>query len=284
MTSPVATARRSTVGLGALGLRFVLAFAVLAFVGQLVAVSACSKEETEGGGGQPATTTEGGGGAGGLGGDGGMGGEGGDGGTPEICEEDPCKLTSPQCGCAEGERCHLPSVAAQCWPEGDVEVGQYCSNDCEAGYRCWGLGGDPICRAYCEDDSDCLPPGGRCVVELFSGVAKLCTENCDAITSTGCKHKDPGLKCALNIDSNQMVFSYCTDAGEKGQDEPCGSASQCAAGMTCIGSSQEPGNFCRTWCDYPSAILCPEDHGCASITPPLTIGQKQYGVCIPLPS
>lgn len=270
MTFPSAAARVSiVVGLWA---------AALVFAGQ-----SCAADETQGGGGEPPATSEGGGGEGGVGGEGGNGGDGGVGGVPEVCEEEPCKLTSPQCGCADGERCHLASVSPQCWPEGGSELGTYCFNDCQAGDRCWGLGGDAICRSYCEDDGDCLPPGGRCIIELFAGVAKLCTENCDAITGTGCKHKEPGLKCEVNIDSNQQVYSYCTDAGTKLQNEQCGSPAQCAAGLTCIGSSQEPGNYCRAWCDYPSTEHCPEGHGCASITPPLTIGQKQYGVCIPVP-
>ena len=245
---------------------------------------ACTVEETEESDDASTTTSsaaaggEGGdAGAGGLGGAGGGGGEGG----AEPCEAAPCKLTIPQCGCPDGERCHTPSVAPLCWPDGNVGPIEYCNNDCQAGYRCFGVGGDAICRRYCDTDNHCVGPGAKCVFPLFGGTTSVCSENCDAVTGIGCRDKQEGLKCEVGVQSATLnVYSYCTDAGDGVQDEVCSQPAHCAQGYTCIKESSETEQKCRRWCPYPSSSTCEEGGTCVPITPALTIGSVQYGVCI----
>ena len=238
-------------------------------------------------------TASGSGGNGGNGGGGassatgGAGGSGGSGGSLPACEEDPCKLTLPQCGCPSGERCTVKVNLATCEPEGAVDLGDKCGSDCKAGALCYNnlAGGSPTCHKFCASDDDCAGPGALCLYDVGNGLSSLCTQNCDPVSSVGCKL--PGeLKCDLGREAQGMQrwFTRCTGLGSKVQGETCVSSNQCAAGHGCVGLTDMNNvttNVCLKWCDVASPS-CPNNSQCGTLNPAVVIGSKTYGACVPL--
>lgn len=230
-----------------------------------------------GGGDTGGTTVIGGsGGAGGSGGSGG-GDTGGTGGSGGYCSEDPCKLTMPQCGCPQGEACHLVSYFRVCLPAGNQTSSQSCQDDCAPGLVCLEAPGtytDPICHKYCYDDSDCDPPGGLCLLSILGNVG-ACTHNCDPITTVGCD--EPNHKCGIftEADPPYRNLTQCTAAGTGTQQQPCSSSFDCAPGLECLSINSQ--TMCLTWCNV-NAPYCPVGT-CLSFTTPMLLGSVEYGAC-----
>jgi hypothetical protein len=271
--------------------------ALLVLVGGawLVGVGACAKgaSSTDEGSTTSTTTTST---TGGMGGDGGMptaggmggapagmGGMGGDGGMMEECSESPCKVTAPQCGCPDPlTKCSLQNYVRVCKTAGSGQAGDACDNDadCAAGTMCLFVAGLGVCRAFCEQDASCAPPGGLCTIELAlsPGTEKWCSDNCDPITTAGCTL--PGSKCELlqAADPPQPWYSVCVTAGTGVQGDPCNSLDDCAPGLGCLTVNSV--SSCHQWCNV-GAPNCPAAAPtCAPFDPVLTIGAIQYGGCL----
>ena len=234
---------------------------------------------------EPATTSTGtggatGGGGGAVGGSGGLGGQGGTGGEAPTCEEDPCKLVLPQCGCPVGERCHLKTGKRTCVAEGMVELGYKCANNCTAGHLCYNnlTGGSGVCHKYCNSDQDCAAPGGICFHQVSGGAASLCTQNCDPVTDTGCFEK-PEMKCELNAFGDPPNwFTYCTGVGSKNAGDTCVSSNQCKPGHGCVGVNMV--SICAQWCSMPPNGNCEVGYTCVGFMNPATVGSIEYGACV----
>lgn len=87
----------------------------------------------------------------------------------------PCD-TSPQCGCADGETCHVVDFdtgARACKPSGATAAYQPCADTygCVAGHVCVAK----ECKPYCQQDRDCdmnhprCAPVGRGATETIPG-------------------------------------------------------------------------------------------------------------------
>ncbi|MBW2455735.1 MAG: hypothetical protein JRI68_14555 [Deltaproteobacteria bacterium] len=263
-------------GTGSLTLMWGSAAAGLALA--FVACASGGGSKGEGGSGNTGAGLVGGqGGGGGFGGFGGFGGSGGQGGLP--CEEDPCRLVAPQCGCPAGDRCTFAGGAKSCAPNGDKAKAEACENDCQAGMLCLDAdqGAGSLCHQYCIDDEDCDAPGGLCLMSVTGlGPEKLCTHNCDPVSSAGCN--DAGSKCdiyTLTADPNTKL-TQCGGFGTGTQDSPCGDASDCTKGYTCVNNGTT--TVCMQWC-MVAQPTCSQGQ-CMPLNPTTMLGSVEYGVCV----
>lgn len=240
--------------------------------------------ESQGAGGEGGAT----GGEGGAAGGGGSG-QGGAGGAPYVCEEDPCKLVAPQCGCGAGEKCSVDNQGARvCVPEGEGLLGEECSGQaCIAGLICVVTKSTAptvsTCMKFCEADIQCKEPGGLCIYSLNDGTgdpiegASLCTQNCDPVTNTGCPVAQTSCQATQEARGEQRFFTFCTGAGLGGQGAVCTTAQDCQAGFGCFNVGAE--SNCLKWCNVESAT-CPGGTTCQIPNPAITIGTVAYGACI----
>ena len=224
------------------------------------------------------------GGAGGTAGAAGMvdpGGMGGVGGVPVPCDEDPCKLTLPQCGCAADEMCGLhPVGGVQCMAIGMTPLGENCvAGGCEPGHVCVNnnTGAPPFCHKFCDDDMDCSGPGALCVLEIGTEMLPACSQNCDPVSSVGCDA--PNTKCDLAQHVATMTFfTRCVGEGNFTQNEICNSSWQCQIGMGCFNITGQMERECLTWCNLDNPV-CPTMTNCGPLNPPVVIGTVTYGAC-----
>ena len=208
----------------------------------------------------------------------GSGGANGSGGSAP-CTESPCKLTSPQCGCATGEMCNTFLGNRSCTTEGTQAQGEECNTNslsCLAGLRCIVLDNSAgRCQSFCDTDAECQLPGGRCVFDLSDTQGtKACSENCDPVTSQGCTFA--GQRCTAGFDETDTGFTLCMTAGAGTQGSACSAESDCAAGYSCVTVNNQ--QACRQWCTVGSTCLT-QCIQAAEFTPPLVIGTVSYGVC-----
>lgn len=233
-------------------------------------------------GGASATTGSTGGGTAGSGGDG--GGLGGTGGAAPMCSEDPCKLTSPQCGCSDGEMCTLRADGERtCGPAGTAQVGEVCnaSKLCAPGALCLGLGSnfEGLCRAFCDDDSDCgNGPGAGCALRVgTTGGApaedRMCSESCHLVTNDGCPVE--GTRCVAITTTR----TACASAGAGALGDTCIGESDCGVGLGCVASPTQPNTKECMQLTTASNPQCPE--GTAPENTDVTIGSVTYLVCVP---
>lgn len=221
---------------------------------------------------QPPPPTSDGGGAG----DGGAGGEGGV--FDDGCEEQPCKLVSPQCGCPIGQRCtHNSQGDKSCVAAGGKPAGAACQSDCLAGHVCadFGTGAPALCHRYCNGNADCVGDGSLCILALTGVDEMICTHACEPIGQTGCPAM--GTKCDAGV-SNQEGFSFCTAVGNGVQGDLCANTSECGAGLTCSAFNAGP-LTCYTLCDVDNPI-CPGLATCRAFADTLDIGIIEYGICV----
>lgn len=207
-------------------------------------------------------------------------------GTP--CDEQPCKLVAPQCGCGADEKCTLVSGNERgCTEDGTRAPGQACGEgigECEAGGVCvyvFDAEDTLSCARWCESDLQCDGQGGLCAIGL-QGVddVKLCSDNCDVVSSSGCAIS--GTKCSVYYDATDMRnFTACVGAGAGVAQSECNNeTNQCAPGFGCF-QTQEEGEVyrCFKWCSS-AAAECPDDLTCRTdFDPPITIGAVTYGIC-----
>lgn len=198
-------------------------------------------------------------------------------GTGGVCAEAPCKLVTPQCGCAGMEQCSLNDTGMRhCIPAGTVSIGGACSDvaGCAPGGLCAGSPNVNRCLQFCNDDGDCIS-GGRCVIELVDGNDQpipnvtLCSEICDPILATGCPVPGTGCQPAEG-------YTICVDSGAGGDLDPCTRNADCAPGFGCIDNGT--GVVCLKWCNL-NADACPFGTFCNGLNPPLVVGGTTYGIC-----
>jgi hypothetical protein len=235
-----------------MSLRFALAvsWGALAVVLGCAQGSALSSNGGDGGsgasggdGGAGATGGQGAGPLGGSAGEGpgpgpGPGGSGGSGaGTP--CDESPCKLTSPQCGCASGEKCTLDNAGDRlCVEDGTAAPNAMCdaNQDCAAGAICLGEAALGYCAPFCDQDSEC-DGTNICAVQLGDGSGgtipnvTMCSSSCNLANASGCPS---GLGCVLGQESagQQRFFTMCFAAGNATSGS-CANPGVCAPGYGC---------------------------------------------------
>jgi hypothetical protein len=227
------------------------------------------------------TTTTTGGGMGGMGGGttvttGGMGGMGG---TPIPCDDDPCKLTLPQCGCTADQKCDYNSNAGtrSCVADGTIPAQGECAGDnCAAGALCLNLYSLSTCHAYCDSDMDCQGGGGKCLMTINGdmGNQMFCSDNCDPVSSVGCNV--PGSKCIGSLTTMNVGFSVCVGSGSGTQGQPCSLPNNCAAGFQCVNDGMT--DLCARYCNMASP-QCMGIEQCIGFNTPLLIGSIEYGVC-----
>lgn len=200
-----------------------------------------------------------------------------DAGPPDsgVCEDTPCRLVSPQCGCAAGEGCTLNDSSERvCLPSGAGGEGGDCSVDaCQAGFVC-GEGPDfDVCLRFCEDDLDCVGgEGSRCLIDF--GVARACTTACDPVANTGCPS---GAGCTIleTARGSGDYFTNCRPEGTAATGDVCGTEPDCVGGNSCPPSSGGGPRQCTAWCRSDGD--CGDGETCAF---GLTIGTTTYGRCM----
>ena len=208
-----------------------------------------------------------------------------DSGPVMSCTESPCRLVSPQCGCAGGQACYLTGATRACAAAGTGTEGAACtsSSSCAPGFDCINFSGTASgqqCTRYCGTDADC---GGRagalCIGTLNDGAGgtvpgvRTCTAGCNPVTSLGCA---PGLGCAVYRESSG-ARRWLTDCGgpvgSGTQDAICFDDSDCAPGHACDGT------YCLRWCRVGVGSDCDFGYTCYRFTTPAVIGGTEYGVC-----
>ena len=208
--------------------------------------------------------------------------------TGPMCDEQPCKLVAPQCGCPMGACTADDTGSRVCVEEGPAQQGDGCNESvyCAAGFVCVGYE-DALtsCTAYCENDSSCEAPGGKCVLGLTGApTVKLCSDNCSPVGGTGCSVGGTG--CQLAISADDIVFTSCYPSGTGTEGADCEDDAGCAPGFGCFPLADNSGNKCFRWCNANSPN-CPNSSypECTGFTDannaPLTLGGAHYGACNP---
>lgn len=205
--------------------------------------------------------------------------------TMAMCDEAPCKLVSPQCGCDGGDMCAINGTGdRECHAPGDKQIDQECTGlySCAPGSLCTLVSSSKsICTAYCDSDAQC--GGGLCLIQLndpqspgdvLAGVT-LCSDDCDPVTGTGCP-AGLGLGCNLGqqADGAMTVFTICGGSGNGAQGATCTDNEDCAAGSGCFGA-----NGCLKYCK-PGSPVCPAGTTCLSFDPQLFYKGVEYGACL----
>lgn len=208
--------------------------------------------------------------------------------TGPACEEDPCKLVEPQCGCMAGQACSVDGAGDLfCTEAGSAAWDAPCSatNKCVPGTLCAGYAaGLDSCAKFCNTDADCEAPGGLCAVTLNDGMGgtlpgvTLCSTNC-SFTTNGCAV--PGTSCQLGIRNMTEPFTLCAPSGTGTQGSTCTDSSGCASGFICL-TTTAMDERCFQWCDVnapvcPGGLVCQQLEISAGV--PLVIGTTAYGAC-----
>ncbi len=261
--------------------------AAVALAGALAFAPSCAAKKSDApgatGDAQASSSASGDGGSGGSGGTSGTGGAGGAGGAGQggtlVCPEMPCKLVSPQCGCEAGKRCDLLGKTRSCVAAGSKKKAESCTDDCAAGLRCFSdltTGANQICSQYCDTDADCDGVGGLCVFTVGGNAGKVCSINCDPVTTAGCKAA--GNRCSIYQKSG-LLFTECAVAGTKKQGDKCTSGGDCAGGYECF-TVNMTSQYCLRWCNAGTGVGCPQGTQCVHLNPAQVIGSVEYGGCL----
>ena len=202
------------------------------------------------------------------------------------CTETPCRLVSPQCGCAVGQGCYISGGDRVCGAPGTELTGQACAGAtaCQAGNLCVGDASmsAALCRRFCDSDSDCAGAGALCLLTLSDGMggsipdATLCTAACNPASSTGCP---PTMGCDIFQESMgaMRVLTDCRAAGSTGEGATCTDSDQCAPGLFCGGATGS--QMCVRYCQLPGGT-CGAGTTCNAFTDPVIVGGIQYGYCL----
>ncbi|NUO53252.1 MAG: hypothetical protein HOV80_30765 [Polyangiaceae bacterium] len=208
--------------------------------------------------------------------------------TGPACDEDPCKLVEPQCGCMSGDACTINGSGDRvCTTAGSAAWDAACNaqNQCAPGMLCAGYAaGLDSCAKFCNSDADCEAPGGLCAVTLNDGMGgtlpdvTLCSTNC-SFTTNGCAVA--GTSCQLGIRNMTEPFTLCAPSGTGTQNTNCVDSSGCAPGFICL-TTTAMDERCFQWCDVnapacPGGLICQQLEVSAGV--PLVIGTTAYGAC-----
>ncbi|RLB45006.1 MAG: hypothetical protein DRJ42_30885 [Deltaproteobacteria bacterium] len=193
--------------------------------------------------------------------------------TGTACDESPCRLLTPQCGCPTGEGCYLTSATGRsCLPAGTLVEGAACASDgaCEPGHICAGFGVAACLRA-CRTDAECPGTTNLCLLNASDGVTKACTGTCDPIAQTGCP---PGGSCGIAREDTgaRRGLAFCSGLGGPGvQGSGCSDEDDCAAGYTC-------GGVCAKICRVGLSD-CPTGTTCDATAEDIVVGSTTYNFC-----
>ncbi len=227
----------------------------------------------------------------------GQGGSGATGGTSSVdasssssgtmCDESPCRVVAPQCGCMADEKCSVNGQGMRfCEADGDVPTGDNCGlgQSCVAGDLCINTAGMSMCRRFCDDDSQCPGPGALCALQIGDGNGgvwpeKFCSENCDPVTNTGCGPADS--KCELGQEQGGAArfLTLCTKRGTGTQGASCTTTANCAPGFSCFTDPNTNQMSCLGWCSPTNNTNCAGGGTCFSFATPVFVDTVEYGVC-----
>ena len=198
--------------------------------------------------------------------------------TSTACSESPCRLVSPQCGCAAGQSCDVRSSVQACFAAGTGTEGQPCANDtnpCAPGLTCTGSPG--YCVYYCRTDSDC-PSGGGSICGLKrvndDGItlAKMCGIDCDPVHNTGCR-SDTTCEIASVREGTREAVTRCIGFTEAFPLPICLPGS-CPSGQFCFDVST-----CKKYCRIGMRSDCPSPQVCTTLAARPQIDGTEYGYC-----
>jgi len=211
-------------------------------------------------------------------------------GCSAACTESPCRLVSPQCGCAAGQACYMAGMSRACTTEGTAAVGTTCAGagGCVAGAACLGVSADPAtsltqCYPHCDTDADCSA-GSLCnavndsaTMMAIPGVG-VCSSNCDLRSNSGCA---TGARCHV-FREEAGAMRWHTDCigpqGTGGQGASCTNVLDCQPGFLCTGTAGA--TRCLRWCsNVGSTIGCGSLEICYGFGTPISIRGTTYGVC-----
>ena len=189
------------------------------------------------------------------------------------CGTGPCllDLEGGYCtlGCEENEDC----PGGTCWAlrglEGNVCLLSCMENDecrtdegyvCDSDDTCFPGAGDVPPGGPCEDDAECMGPGGQCIAGFPDGYCIM----------VGCGDEAPcpnGSDCfAIDDEGNTACLPTCTDSGDCRDQYGCTDPGVCLP--ACTTDSCPEGQICneeRGICEDPpcTADSCPEGTFCA---------------------
>jgi hypothetical protein len=201
-----------------------------------------------------------------------------------------------QTGCGGGQKCYVSAGGSfVCASAGQKQLGQVCTSgvgdDCAPGLHCATDGTPPVCRQYCNLDSDCKQApamsGGvaepsnvaRCIEGLSASATKLCSLSCDPVLAnndTGCA---TGRVCGFFTTATNPSYEYTDCIITKGNADgaTCLMQSDCVAGDTCA-QTQGSSPHCRPVCRPSQASDCAAPSQCLS-SPSVT--NPIFGACCP---
>jgi hypothetical protein len=167
--------------------------------------------------------------------------------------------TSPQCGCADDQKCDSVSEGGGrtvCGPIGSAPEGGTCAKDldCAKGFTCRGR----MCKRYCDGPDDDSCPKSACVPGVKKDKVEpgifICTRSCDPLAPmtvsdrfAGC---GPGQGCEPSPDGNSDCFSTPgTGRNEDSCDDGTGTGEtdgfKCAPGYACLTTSEVCASYCK---------------------------------------
>jgi hypothetical protein len=189
----------------------------------------------------------------------------------------PCELVS-QCGCP-GQACDITqngSTVCRATGGGMQSVPCASKTDCANGFTCIGrMATAQACYEFCDNDATCVGPGGRCALTAGSmNTQKVCTTNCNPLTSAGCPS---AWGCHVAKDPSG-THSDCHLAGVGGQNASCTDLEDCAPGFACV---QFASPRCLKYCVVGGPSSCPGGSTCMPFGGGgITVGGTQFGVCL----
>ena len=212
------------------------------------------------------------------------------------CSVQPCSIL-PQCGCVGQTACDIDAndnMGTAC--RSVLEKGREDSacvglDRCDKGYVCLGSQTYATCKKYCETDTDCGTPRGRCAIDISSGgmtlmdIPSACSSNCDPLPTTQPPECPPSSKCGLfttTHDGAQVKITSCAAAGARTQGESCqngtsGNEALCARGYLCTTINAGASFECRRICNRTANTGCGA-LTCIGFNPAHTV-DIEYGVC-----
>lgn len=192
-----------------------------------------------------------------------------DGALP-MCDETPCRLVRPQCGCPEGEMCHrvmMGSTTRGCAAAGTSPDGADCSvsTECSPGASCVrAMTSVGQCLRWCTSSSHC-PAGTTCTLLMVGSDVGACEPGCDPLS--------PATSCPMST-ACRVLRTTEFEGGAAFHASVCGPPAGAALGSMCTtsldcapGSYCEPGGACRALCD--PMMPCVTGAPCTPLNPPL---------------
>lgn len=202
---------------------------------------------------------------------------------PAGVSEGTCD-TSPQCGCADDQKCDADhdGPRTHCGPIGSNAESETCLKDfdCQKGFTCRGH----LCKRYCDGPDDDRCSKGACIPSLTDDKPDpgifLCTRSCDptapSVSSDRYVGCGTGQGCDPSADGNSDCFST-TGTGMQGDscadDKGEADGFKCAPTYACI----IPDNKCEKLCKVQGGTC--SVGACHSFAGKLYAGSIEIGHC-----